>query len=125
MGVEQRPHALRELRCRLFDTLPGRHVPILHRSPRVGQAPDVRERHVSSLPLLTYSAPGGLRQGPPRAAESSPEARTCTDRACGNGGGAVHVVLSTDGWRGDVEPLARLERRSRPLDVFDGAEVIA
>ncbi|AXE79234.1 hypothetical protein C5746_22550 [Streptomyces atratus] len=29
------------------------------------------------MPLSTYSAPGGLRQGPGRAAESSAEARTC------------------------------------------------
>ena len=34
-----------------------------------------------SLPLLTYSAPGGLRQGPGGAAESSAETTTC-----GNGG---------------------------------------
>ena len=36
-----------------------------------------RERSDSSLPLSTYSAPGGLRQDPGRAAESPAEARTC------------------------------------------------
>ncbi|AVV46248.1 hypothetical protein C6376_37780 [Streptomyces sp. P3] len=30
-----------------------------------------------SLPLSTYSAPGGLRQDPRRTAESQAEARTC------------------------------------------------
>jgi len=40
----------------------------------------------------------------------------------------VHVVLSTDGCCGDVEPLAGLARRSKALEafnVFDAAEVIA
>ena len=39
-----------------------------------------------SLPLSTYSAPGGLRQDPGRAAESPAEARTC-----GNQGFAKYV----------------------------------
>jgi vancomycin aglycone glucosyltransferase len=66
------------------------------------------------LPLSTYSAPGGLRQDPGRAAQSSAEARTC-----GNGGYEVRVVLSAWGSRGDVEPLAGLAVRLREL----GAEV--
>jgi hypothetical protein len=42
-----------------------------------------------SLPLLTYSVPGGLRQGPGYAAESPIEARTC-----GNGGRDVRGYWS-------------------------------
>ena len=42
------------------------------------------------LPLSIYSAPGGLRQDPGRAAESPAEARTC-----GNGGSEMRVLLST------------------------------
>ena len=42
-----------------------------------------------SLPLLTYTAHGGLRQDPGRAAQSSAEARTY-----GNGGSEMRVLLS-------------------------------
>jgi hypothetical protein len=67
-----------------------------------------------SFPLSTYSAPGGLRQDPGRAAESLAEARIC-----GNGSREVRVLLSTDGSRGDVEPLVGLAVGLRAL----GAEV--
>ena len=66
------------------------------------------------MPLLTYSAPGGLRQDPGRAVESPAEARTC-----GHGSHEVRVLLSTMGSRGDVEPLLGLAVRLRAL----GAEV--
>src|SRR5438094_5608480 len=39
-----------------------------------------KERRAPSLPLSTYSAPGGLRQDPGRAAEFRAETRTYGDR---------------------------------------------
>jgi hypothetical protein len=42
-----------------------------------GTAQRRRARRFLSLPFLTYSAPGGLRQDPGRTAESSAEATTC------------------------------------------------
>ncbi len=63
-----------------------------------------------SVPLSTYSAPGGLRQDPGRAAESPAEARTC-----GNGSCDMRVFLSTTGSRGDVEPMVGLAVRLRAL----------
>ena len=59
-----------------------------------------------SFPLSTYSAPGGLRQDPGRAAESPAEGRTC-----GNGSRSMPVLLSTTQSRGDVEPMVRLAVR--------------
>jgi hypothetical protein len=67
-----------------------------------------------SLPLSTYSALGGLRQGPRRAAESPAEAGIC-----GTGSREVRVLLSTWGSRGDAEPLAGLAMGLREL----GADV--
>lgn len=52
-----------------------------------------------SLPLLTYSALGALRQDPGHGAESSADATTC-----GNGS-TTCVLLSTYGGRGDVDPV--------------------
>jgi len=66
-----------------------------------------------SLPPLTYSALGGLRQDPGRGAESSAEANL---RKWGHD---VRVLLSTGGGRGDVEPVVGLAVRSRAL----GAQV--
>ncbi len=89
-------------------------------------APPLRKKVVSSqrmtkaearrshpLPLLTYSAPGGLRQDPGRAAESAAGPRTDEDM-----GHDVGVLLSTEGGRGD-ESLVGLAVRLRAL----GAEV--
>ena len=73
-----------------------------------------RQGDRARLPLSTYSASGGLRQDPGRAAESSAEARTC-----GNGSREVRVLLSTYGSRGDVEPMVGLAVQLRAL----GAEV--
>jgi uncharacterized protein with GYD domain len=56
-------------------------------------------RVTHSLPLSTYTALGGLRQDPGRAAESLAEARTC-----GNGSRDARVLLSTYDLRGCVEP---------------------
>ena len=53
-----------------------------------------KARRSHSLPLLTYSAPGGLRQDPGRAAESSAGPRTDEDI------GPRRVLLSTG--RGDA-----------------------
>ena len=53
-----------------------------------------------SLPLLTYSGLGGLRQDPGRAAGSSAGPRT--DEGTEHD---VRVLLSTYGGRGDVERL--------------------
>jgi hypothetical protein len=50
---------------------------------KAGEMAKARRSSVS-LPLLTYSAPGGLRQGPGRAAEWPTKVRTC-----GNGGSAT------------------------------------
>jgi hypothetical protein len=66
-----------------------------------------------SLPLLTYSAPGGLRQDPGRAAESAARPRADEDM-----GPQRRVLLSTDGGRGD-EPLTGPVVRLRAL----GAEM--
>jgi len=75
---------------------------------------DAGKESTHSFPLPTYSAPGGLRQDPGRAAESPTKARTC-----GNGSREMRVLLSTYGSRGDVEPLVGLAVRLRAL----GAEV--
>src|SRR5438445_7555621 len=61
-----------------------------------------------------YSAQGGLRQGPGRAAESP--TMTSSYR---NGRHEMRVLLSTYGSRGDIEPVMGLAARSRAL----GAEV--
>ena len=66
-------------------------------------------KEISLLPLLPYSAPGGLRQDPGRAAESAAGPRTDEER-----GHDVRVLLSTDGGRGD-EPLVGLAVRLRAL----------
>ena len=98
-----------------WDILPGRQrVPpyVAHRrfarrlssSQRTTRA---KARRSHSLPLLTYSAPGGLRQDPGRAAESA--AGPTTDEDMGHD---VRVLLSTDGRRGD-EPLVGLAVRLR------------
>ncbi|MFE1859314.1 phosphatase PAP2 family protein [Streptomyces anandii] len=52
---------------------------IVRHGPEMAKA-----RRFLSLPLSTYSAPGGLRQGPGRGAESSAEPATCE-----NGGDGV------------------------------------
>jgi vancomycin aglycone glucosyltransferase len=65
------------------------------------------------LPLPTYSAPGGLRQGPGRAAESA--AGPKWKKTWGHD---VRVLLSTDRGRGG-EPLVGPAVRLRAL----GAEV--
>ena len=87
-----------------------------------GGAPPLREELVRpqrtmkgkesthSPPLSIYSAPGGLRQDPGRAAESLAGARTC-----GNGSREMRVLLPAYGSRGDVEPLAGLAVRLRAL----------
>ncbi len=76
-----------------------------------------KARSLTSLPLLTYSALGGLPQDPGRAAESRPgQERTKT------WGHDVNVLLSTYGGRGDVGLLVvGLALRLRAL----GAEVRA
>ena len=66
---------------------------------------------ISLLPLLTYSAPGGLRQDPGLAAELA--AGHSTDEEMG---GHDVGVLSMYGGRGDFEPLMRLTVRLRALD---------
>ena len=66
------------------------------------------------MPLLIYSAPGGLRQDPGRVAESPAEAR-----ACGNQGFAKYVCSCRRVGLADVEPLVGLAVRLRAL----GAEV--
>jgi hypothetical protein len=72
-----------------------------------------KARRSHSLPLLTYSRQGGLRQDPGRAAESAADQeRTKT------WGHDVRVLLSTYGGRGD-EPLVGLAVRLRAL----GSEV--
>lgn len=68
-----------------------------------------KARRSLPLPFSTYSAPGGLRQGPGGSAKSSTEATTC-----GNGEHYVRV-LSTYGGRGDVEPRVGPAVRSRAL----------
>ena len=105
---------------------PMGHPPGPTTSTAVRGAPPLRKKVVSSqrttkakarrshpLPLLTYSAPGGLRQDPGRAAESATGPRTDEDMDRD-----VRVLLSTDGGRGD-EPLVGLAVRLRAL----GAEV--
>jgi hypothetical protein len=77
------------------------------------RATKVKARRFLSLPLLSYSAPGGLRQDPDLAAESSAEASTC------GMGFDVRASLSMYGRRGGVEPLVGLAVRLRAL----GAEV--
>jgi hypothetical protein len=73
-----------------------------------------KARRSHSLPLLTYSAPGGLRQDPGRAAESAAD----RERKKTWGHDVRVLLLSTDGGRGD-EPLVGLAVRLRAL----GAEV--
>jgi hypothetical protein len=65
---------------------------------------------IHSLPLSTYNGPGGLRQDPGRAAESSAEARIN-----GNERRKMPVLLSTYDSRGGVEPLVALAVRLREL----------
>lgn len=56
----------------------GRRVSFPRNSTGAEQARHkAKARRSLSLPLLTYSAPGGLRQGPGSGAESSAEATTC------------------------------------------------
>jgi hypothetical protein len=62
--------------------------------------PKGKARRSHSLPLITYSAPGGLPQDPGRTAESSVEATTC-----GNGGTTcvcccrrVRDAVTSDRW---------------------------
>src|SRR5206468_11814403 len=101
-------------RCRQGESTPGPAAASVGRwtSPApttrtaVRGAPPFREKLVSSsgrqkqrqgdlsLPLLTYSAPGGLRQDPGRTAESSAEATTC-----GNGARRACVVVDVWGTR--------------------------
>ena len=66
-----------------------------------------KERSNNSLPLPTYSAPGGLRQAPGCAAKLRIGARIY-----GNGSPEMSVLLSTYDSRGDVEPLLGLAARS-------------
>ena len=66
------------------------------------------------MPLLSYSALGGLRQDPGRAAYSLAEPEPMEI-----GELRMRVLLSTYGGRGDVEPLAGLAVGLRAL----GAEV--
>ena len=66
------------------------------------------------MPLLIYSARGGLRQDPGRGAYSLAETRTD-----GNWELRMRVLLSTYGGRGDVEPLVALAVLLREL----GAEM--
>ena len=70
-------------------------------------------KQISLLPLSTYSGPGGLRQGPGRAAESAADQKWTK-----TWGHDVRVLLSTDGGRGD-EPLVGPAVRLRA----PGAEV--
>ena len=79
-------------------------------------ARDAGKESTPSLPLSTYSAPGGLRQDRGRAAESPAEARTY-----GNGGCEVRVLLSTYGSRGGVQTGAWILPDERPLP----AELVA
>jgi vancomycin aglycone glucosyltransferase len=76
---------------------------------------DAGKESTHPFPFSTYSALGGLRQDPGRAAESLAEARIC-----GNGSREVRV-LSTYGSRGDVEPMVGPAVRLRAL----GAELLA
>lgn len=66
------------------------------------RATKVKARRSLSLPLLSYSAPGGLRQDPDLAAESSPRPVPA------EWGFDVRVSLSKYGGRGGVEPLVGL-----------------
>lgn len=69
-----------------------------------------KARRSHSLPLLTYSGLGGLRQDPGRAAESSAGPRTDEDM------GARRACVVVDLWgRGDIGPLVGLAVRLRAL----------
>jgi vancomycin aglycone glucosyltransferase len=71
-----------------------------------------------SSPLSTYTAPGGLRQDPGRAAELLAEARTgwlAEARTGRNGVHDVRVLLSAYDSRGGVEPLVALAVRLAEL----------
>ena len=69
--------------------------------------------HVLS-PLEVYSAPGGLRQDPGRAAESSYENGTRE-----NGSRELRTLLAKDGSRGNVEAVVGLAVQLQAL----GADV--
>ena len=125
-GVRALPAKEKNLLFRGCIRRPMGHLPGPTTCTAVRGAPPLRKKVVSSqrptkakarrshpLPLLTYSAPGGLRQDPGRAAESAAGPRTDEDM-----GHDVRVLLSTDGGRGD-EPLVGLAVRLRAL----GAEV--
>jgi vancomycin aglycone glucosyltransferase len=64
-----------------------------------------------SLPLLQYSAPGGL--GKPRVL---PHNRRPKRRNPRNGSDEMRMLLSTYRSRGDVEPMVGLAVQSRALD---------
>src|SRR5262249_10586382 len=78
-----------------------------------------RKERAYPFPLSTYSAPGGLRQDPGHAAQSSAGARNRGRKPRKTGGHEMRVLLSTYGSRGDVEPLVGLAAGLREL----GAEV--
>jgi vancomycin aglycone glucosyltransferase len=61
------------------------------------------------LPLSTYSAPGGLRQGPRRTAESLADARKLRKQEIHE----VHTFLSVHGSCGGIEPLVGIGPRLR------------
>jgi hypothetical protein len=77
-------------------------------------AKEKARRFTRSLPLLIYSAPGGLRQDPGRVAQSPAEARTCGHQGFAKYVCSCHVWVSRD-----VEPPVGLAVRLRAL----GAEV--
>jgi hypothetical protein len=68
------------------------------------------EERTDSSPLEIYSAPGGLRQAPRRAAKSSALAGIY-----GRESRETRAVLTTYGSRGDVEPVMGLVVRLRAL----------
>ena len=70
--------------------------------------PKGKAKRPHSLPLLTYSAPGGLRQDPGRVAQSPAEARTCGVRELRSTRALVDVLVSRD-----VEPPVGLAVRLR------------
>jgi hypothetical protein len=69
-----------------------------------------------SLPLLAYSALGGLRQDPGRGAESSAEAATC-----GNGGTTARVLSSAH--KGAGVRAARLGGAADRLDIGEATKM--
>ena len=75
----------------------------MNRGGRPSAADDKGKESTRSLPLLIYSAPGGLRQGPGGAAEWLAQVRTYA-----NGSHEMRVLLSTSGLLG-VEPMVGWE----------------